>query len=446
MYDKNTGKNITATTAEAKKKKASGRYGDTEMAHVTEGEIVLPLDVQDDMLMNDVRAAFKRNDIPLERYVVKGTDGTAKHESANYEKMEGSDDDEMMQINPETGEEEFFLKKLFKKVVPIAAEVVGSSFGVPGVGSAIGSAIVGGDGSAQAATGGGTAQAASAGGASKTLLPAPVEAANQNQVSTSVGGGGMKISQLTPVDVGVTGGVATGDRMSPIGYQQAGLSQDDMTQELLQKLKILAGNRNPQTGGQEFYGEANLNAQLLKEIQQGDISTDQAKQIMRNAGFTGEFGNGNAERFFSGNQGANQAGFTAAATQLGNKFDSPSMSNPNNPHTKLLSSVNAGALNADAVKDLSARAGFTGVHGNGNAERFFSNVENAANLERVSQNYGALPQQQKVQNSFNPEPVTIPEQAGTPAVTRASSVTPVRSPRFRTSRFNVGGGSMARNF
>jgi hypothetical protein len=146
---------VTATGMDDVKK--YGRYGDTEMAHVTPGEKVLPLSVQTPKVNKVVNEQFKKLGLSPERYTVK--------ESENS-------------INPETGEPEFFLKKLVKGVVGAATGF--ATGGVPGAiaGGLGGLAGSGEQGQATAANGG------NGGGYSGTPLPAPVAAmsATKSQV------------------------------------------------------------------------------------------------------------------------------------------------------------------------------------------------------------------------------------------------------------------------
>lgn len=76
---------------------AKGRYGDTELAHVARGEVIVPTDVNDDDLMDAIKKAFKKKKVPLERYIV-GTKLNSR--------------------NPETGMTEYF---------PVAAALAAAS-------------------------------------------------------------------------------------------------------------------------------------------------------------------------------------------------------------------------------------------------------------------------------------------------------------------------------
>jgi hypothetical protein len=106
-----------------------GRYEDAYIAHVAEGETVVPLEVLEsnpalkEMLFNQMRDMG----IEPERYIVGN---------------------ELNSINPVTGQPEFFLKKLWqgvKKVLKVAAPVIGAIAGsfipIPIVGPMIGSFV-----------------------------------------------------------------------------------------------------------------------------------------------------------------------------------------------------------------------------------------------------------------------------------------------------------------
>lgn len=104
-----------------------GRYEDTYLVHAAEGETVIPKEVFDDnpslkdSLFKQMKAIGIENP---ERYIV------------------GS---ELNSINPQTGQPEFFLKKLgkvFKKALPTIGSVVGFAIGGP-AGAAIGGGLGG---------------------------------------------------------------------------------------------------------------------------------------------------------------------------------------------------------------------------------------------------------------------------------------------------------------
>lgn len=214
--------NVTAVNARASKMAKKGRYGDTEMAHVTPGEIVLPRETQTPDVMGTVASEFDRQGIPLSRYTVQDTGNSQ---------------------NPDTGKNEFFLKSLIK----IAAPVVGGMIGGP-PGAAVGSAIgglIGGDG---APSGGATA----AGGGGGQVLPAPIAAVNQMKDPQSF---------LKPLP-----GFASLDEYMSTGnaYEQGPSATPPLSQEGETKadtgmdsrsiLPVSRSSFNPSTGRQEYYG------------------------------------------------------------------------------------------------------------------------------------------------------------------------------------------------
>jgi hypothetical protein len=106
-----------------------GRYEDAYIAHVAEGETVVPLEVLDSnpALKEMLFAQMRDMGIEPERYIVGN---------------------ELNSINPVTGQPEFFLKKLWqgvKKVLKVAAPVIGAIAGsfipIPIVGPMIGSFV-----------------------------------------------------------------------------------------------------------------------------------------------------------------------------------------------------------------------------------------------------------------------------------------------------------------
>lgn len=100
-----------------------GRNGDTMMAHVTPGEIMIPPEVQTPDLIAAISQAIRNAGGDPQEYVA----GQGK-------------------VNPYTGDEEFFFKKLFKKILPIIGAAAGT-FLLPGIGTGLGASL-GGLGSA----------------------------------------------------------------------------------------------------------------------------------------------------------------------------------------------------------------------------------------------------------------------------------------------------------
>lgn len=88
--------NITIAGQGSQSVAKHGRNGDTEIAHVTPGEQVIPNSVQTPRLMREVARTFNEAGVPMSRYRVRSTK-TSK--------------------NPQTGKEEFFLDKLVKGAV-----------------------------------------------------------------------------------------------------------------------------------------------------------------------------------------------------------------------------------------------------------------------------------------------------------------------------------------
>lgn len=108
---------------------SKGRYGDTMLAHVAPGEMILPREVA--QKYPDVAAAIMQ--------AIAGAGG----DPSRY--IVGSDSGS---YNPETGMPEFFFKKLFKAVKKIAlpALAIAAPFVIPGVGAALSGALAGSGG------------------------------------------------------------------------------------------------------------------------------------------------------------------------------------------------------------------------------------------------------------------------------------------------------------
>lgn len=98
-----------------------GRNGDTELAHMTPGEVVIPRPLQTPELMQHARMTFDRAGVPMERYTVASSERS---------------------INPETGEAEYGFGSFLKKVASVALPVIGNAI-APGIGGVIGGAVGG---------------------------------------------------------------------------------------------------------------------------------------------------------------------------------------------------------------------------------------------------------------------------------------------------------------
>jgi len=105
-----------------------GRYEDTYVVHAAEGETVVPMEVLDKNPILKKRLFKTMTEMGIEpgRYIVGN---------------------ELNSINPITGQPEFFLKKIVKRIkkglgdiAPYAAPIAGAFFG-PGVGAAVGAGL-----------------------------------------------------------------------------------------------------------------------------------------------------------------------------------------------------------------------------------------------------------------------------------------------------------------
>jgi len=102
-----------------------GRGGDTVMAHLSLGELVIPRAFLDDpQVMEAMKALFDEAGANINQYIVG---------------------DPANSINPETGYPEFgFFKKIFKAIKKIAIPAALSYFGAPYLSSALGGGTIGG--------------------------------------------------------------------------------------------------------------------------------------------------------------------------------------------------------------------------------------------------------------------------------------------------------------
>jgi hypothetical protein len=163
---------------------AEGRGGDTKLAHLRIGEVVLPPEAfEDEQFESMVGAKFKELDLDPERYVVGG--GIAS-------------------LNPITGLEEFgWFKKTFKSLKKVVKVVAPLAMFIPGIGTALGAALGGIGGLA----GAGMAKIG-LGGLASTI---------GGVASSALGGlGSLGIPGISPIAGGMASGGA-GGALSTIG-------------------------------------------------------------------------------------------------------------------------------------------------------------------------------------------------------------------------------------
>ena len=196
---------------------AQGRGGDSVLAHLTPGEVVLPAEMFDDPQFEaTVESRFNELDLDPERYVVGM--GIAS-------------------LNANTGLEEFFLKKVgkfFKKVVKKVAPYAGI-IAAPFTGGAS-AALIGGLGGLASGKGlkGALAGAAGGFGASKLLSGiGSLAGAAGTGASTGTSTGGGLFSKLVggakKIGSGI-GSLFTGSPLQPDALEQFGLSEADLAQ------------------------------------------------------------------------------------------------------------------------------------------------------------------------------------------------------------------------
>ena len=196
---------------------AQGRGGDSVLAHLTPGEVVLPAEMFDDPKFEaTVENRFNELDLDPERYVVGM--GIAS-------------------LNANTGLEEFFLKKVgkfFKKVVKKVAPYAGI-IAAPFTGGAS-AALIGGLGGLASGKGlkGALAGAAGGFGASKLLGGiGSLAGAAGTGASTGASTGGGLLSKIVggakKIGSGI-GSLFTGSPLQPDALEQFGLSEADLAQ------------------------------------------------------------------------------------------------------------------------------------------------------------------------------------------------------------------------
>lgn len=172
----------------------AGRGGDTIIAHLTLGEVVIPEPMmQDPEVMQAVQAIFQAYGENIAEYTVG--------DAAN-------------KINPETGQPEFFslggffkgIKKRFKKLARIGLPILGAM--IPGVGPVLGAAL------------GGAAGGLVSGGGVKAALTGALLGGAGGYLSGGAGGLGSIILGKAP-----TFGPATAAQVASAGGTNAALGQ-----------------------------------------------------------------------------------------------------------------------------------------------------------------------------------------------------------------------------
>ena len=188
-----------------------GRGGDTRLAHLRVGEVVMPPEAFDDAQFEaTVGAKFEELDLDPEAYIVGA--GIAS-------------------LNPITGLEEFgFFKKAFKSLKKVVKKVAPVAMLVPGVGTALGAALGGIGGLA----GGALSAIPGLGGVVGTV---------GSGLSTALKGIG---SLGIPGVSSIAGGASAGSFTAPFA-SLSGLSKAD-------QLKALLGGGPLGTAGSTYYG------------------------------------------------------------------------------------------------------------------------------------------------------------------------------------------------
>lgn len=230
--------NRTVTTEDPTYQKLAqaGRFGDTEMAHTTPGEVIIPLDIQDEELMAFLQKKFGQYGIPMDRYTVQDESGGG---------------------NPETGENEYFsFGSIIKSLVPAAASMI------PGVGAIAGpvaGALMSGMGGSSSGGGGSMA----AGGYSSPNALADLPSAVQSEVMAPKKNPFRDTTQLTVSD----------ETMTPNTFKTPPLSQDADSNAVnpATGMREYAGSCNPGTGMKEYFSFAPKNTDLKIKPSEGGV-------------------------------------------------------------------------------------------------------------------------------------------------------------------------------
>ncbi len=298
-----------------------GRGGDTVMAHLSLGELVIPRAFLDDpQVMDAMKSLFEQAGVNINQYIVG---------------------DPANSINPETGYPEFgFFKKIFKAIKKFAIPAALSYFGAPllsgalgggtlggalagGLTGAAGSAITGGNPLTGALTGGLTGYAGAGGfdgtslggilGSSQDAVTLPGIGKVGMNNATGIKGAASSIENMLPsfgkgAIEGAGGGAATSAYSgSTIGNVLGGVSsvlgQDDAADKLLKQQRLAQQQYQPYLNQTFDAGDFTADPGYQFRQQEGE------KALARRQSASGGLFSGNALREASEfNQGnANQA-------------------------------------------------------------------------------------------------------------------------------------------
>ena len=259
--------------AMAQELSAMGRGGDTRLAHVSTGEVVLPPEMFDDpQFEKTVESRFNELDLDPESYVV----GLG-----------------IASLNPETGLEEFFLKKIgkfvkkaVKKVGKVVKKVAPVAMLIPGVGTALGGILGGIGGLATKIPGIGGALGSVGSAVAKGIGSLNIPGISTIAKGTAGGFGG--IGKALTTKAGLFGGgplanlMGVGDDIGLSALSQAeidALSPDQLA-ALQQQDKMIALQKSGfSVGDYDKIGEAIVNAggqptleNILKIAQMGNTN------------------------------------------------------------------------------------------------------------------------------------------------------------------------------
>lgn len=304
-----------------------GRGGDTVMAHLTLGELVIPKDIVNDPEVAQVlQSVFDAYGVNINEFIV-----------GNQENK----------INPQTGQPEFFFKKIksiFKKIAPIALPILGSM--IPGVGPIVGAALggaagglVSGGGVKGALTGAalGGVGGALTGGASGLLGHSAGTALDKvsgiagmqgptlgSGIKGVLSGGGLASLGAG----GATGGLGNiSSFVKPAASIFAGIQEDDANEEARKAMLEATGRAE---SALQPYSQMGLDAQsqlagnLAEGFNPGDLTADPGYQFRLQQGLDAQQKALAAQGLGSSGQAikaATEYGQGMAATEYGNAYD-----------------------------------------------------------------------------------------------------------------------------
>lgn len=335
--------NVTVKDAKAKALRGKGRNGDTEIAHVTPGEKVVPISLQTPRVNRVLNEEFERAGVPIERYTV-GTTANSR--------------------NPETGQGEYFLsgiKNGLKKIVSAAPSIAaGFATGGPaGAAIAAGGALLGESG----ASAGGGDYAGGGGQSSGSPVMNSARTGSTGSTRPRLSNIGANTQSLKIADTSNPFGNA-GYTALPTdgGYESSmgdGLSDggSDIEGIISNLIDQMIPSRNGETGMQEFYDIPNRRNGGMTSMRRSSRNPRTGMQEFADPSLPSGF---NADTYYKLNPDVKAAGVDAAQHYLTYGAKENRQTGAAAPAANPMNSISPTGLSVADNQAAKRRANYTG--------------------------------------------------------------------------------------